>query len=198
MKPAPADSVDPAVVVRVVLVSLAVAISGCSPGEDAAAESSCRAATPPFGADPALGHSFPDVPLTDCEGNRGSLREVRCANDLTVVSIGAGWCQPCREETPDLQAAHEALKEEGIGVVQIVFQDGQAAPATTAYCKKWVETFALTLPVFVDPPGNTLAYFDAAATPLNLMLDRRGRVLWSALGTVPEDLIGVARALKPP
>jgi cytochrome c biogenesis protein CcmG/thiol:disulfide interchange protein DsbE len=185
------------VLARVVVFGAFAALPGCSPGEDASAAPSCQAAPQPLGTEPALGHAFPDVPLTDCEGNRGTLREVRCENDLTIVSIGAGWCAPCLEETPDLQAAHEELRDEGIGVVQIVFQDGQAAPATTAYCKKWVETFALTLPVFVDPPGNTLAHFDSAVTPLNLMLDRDGRVLWSKLGKVPDDLIGVARALNP-
>lgn len=182
---------------RIAALSVLAGLAACAPNGEEGASPSCRAAQEPLGTEPALGHSFPDVPLTDCEGNRGTLREVRCANDLTIVSIGAGWCKPCLEETPDLQAAYEALRQENIGVVQIVFQDGQAAPASTAYCKKWVETFALTFPVFVDPPANSVALFDSAATPLNVMLDQHGRVLWSELGKVPDDLIGVARSLKP-
>lgn len=196
MKPMTGGSVERDVLGRVAMIGL-LAATGCSEGGDTGAVASCPAAPEPLGADPALGHAFPDVPLTDCQGNRGTLREARCQHDLTIVSIGAGWCAPCLDETPDLQAAHDALRDEGIGVVQILFQDGKAAPATTAYCQKWVETFALTFPVFVDPPGTTLAHFDSAATPLNLMLDRRGRVLWSELGKVPDDLVGVARALKP-
>lgn len=183
--------------VRAGLLASISTLLACSPEGEAPTTPSCPAASEPLGIDPALGHAFPDVALTDCEGNRGTLREVRCRHDLTIVSIGAGWCAPCLAETPDLQAAHEALRDEGVGVVQIVYQDAQAAPATTDYCKKWVQTFGLTFPVFVDPPGNTLAHFDLAATPLNLMLDAQGRVLWSEHGKVPGDLVDLARALKP-
>ncbi len=186
---------------RSALAGILVAASGavgCSqPEVESSAGEACEPAAAPLGADAAQGHSFPDVDLSDCDGVRGTLAAVRCRNALTIVSIGAGWCAPCVQETPELQAAHQELAGEGIGVAQIVFQDAQAAPATTAYCKKWVDTFDLTFPVFVDPPGNTLEYFDSAVTPLNLMLDARGRVLWSEVGKVPEDLIGLARSLRP-
>jgi len=89
---------------------------------------------------------------------------------------------------------HRMLGAEGVAVVQVLFQDAQGQPATTLFCETWVQTFDLTLPVFVDPPGNSLVYFDQAVTPLNLIIDGRGRVLWSMVGSVPPDLETVLRS----
>jgi len=166
-------------------------------GSSAGGAAGCQAAQAPFGADPAAGQSFPDLQVTRCDGTRLHLDELRCQHQLTLISIGAGWCQPCIAETPDLEAAKKELEADEIGVIQILFEDAQGQPATTLFCENWVNTFGLTLPVLIDPPGNTLDYFDQAVTPLNLIVDRRGKVLWSITGVIPKDLVGTARGLLP-
>jgi len=50
--------------------------------------------------------------------------------------------------------------------------------------------------VFIDPAGNSLALFDAAQTPLNVLVDREGHVLWSKTGK-PDDLIAVLEPFLP-
>jgi thiol-disulfide isomerase/thioredoxin len=143
------------------------------------------------------GHSFPDLEYTACDGTKVTLDTLRCTAQVTLVSIGAGWCQPCIDETPQLEAAHAELADEGIQIIQVLFQDAQSNPATTLFCKSWVTNFSLTLPVFVDPASQSLTYFDSTAAPANIAVDRDGKVLWAVTGIVPQDLVGTLRALLP-
>jgi thiol-disulfide isomerase/thioredoxin len=161
----------------------------------AAGSAPCLPAAEPFGTDPAAGHSFPDVQLTACDGKKQSFDAIRCEARLTLLSIGAGWCAPCKEETPDLQVVHDTLSADGVQVVQVMFEDAGASPATTLFCQSWVDSYELTIPVFVDPAGNTLDWFDEAVVPLNLAVDRDGKVLWALSGTIPPDLLGTLQGL---
>jgi peroxiredoxin len=154
----------------------------------------CLPAEAPFGADPAKGESFPDLELTACDGTKVTLDALRCDAKVTLLSIGAGWCQPCIEETPELEAAYVELRDEDIGIVQVLVQDAMANPATTLFCTKWVEQFGLTMPVYVDPVGDTLATYENAALPLNVIVERSGKVVSTVVGAKLGDPVGTLRS----
>lgn len=90
----------------------------------------------------------PDVSLRDCDGASRTFAELAGAGGL-VVAVGAAWCGPCQDDAPALQAFAEAHPD--IGVAQVLVEDERAAPATTLTCAAWVEAFALTHPVLIDP-----------------------------------------------
>ena len=169
--------------------------SGAGGVSGAAGAAPCLLAAEPFGIDPAHSDSFPDVQLTSCDGTKQKLDALRCQNKLTLLSIGAGWCAPCKEETPDLQVVNDALAKDGFGVVQVLFEDADANPASTLFCKTWVDAYSLTIPVFIDPAGNALKPAGTAAIPVNVALDHDGKVLWAKNGTVPADLLGTMKGL---
>ncbi len=54
-----------------------------------------------------IGEPFPDIQLTDFEGERTSLASFR--GKLVVLNLWATWCEPCRREMPALQALSDAL-----------------------------------------------------------------------------------------
>jgi peroxiredoxin len=181
-------------------ICLALALVGCSrepaaetaPGPEPQDET-CSAAAEPFGADAAAGESVPDVKLYDCAGARIGLEELRCEQSLTWVSVGAGWCQPCTEEALDLEAAQAAYGDRGVRFVQVLFEDAASQPATTQFCGEWVESFGLTIDVLIDPALELVDLFDRTQTPLNLLIDRDGKVVWSQLGK-PDDIGAVVES----
>ena len=69
-------------------------------------------------------------------------------------------------------------------VVQVMFEDASGAPATTLFCETWRGTFSLTMPLFVDPVGRTIAWFDTQFAPYNLILNRDGEILVAETGTI--------------
>ena len=169
---------------RYVLAALAVSIVGCSDEETAASDPACRQAQAPYGIEPSQ-DSLPDIELLDCAGSKVNLRPLRCETTLTLVNVGAGWCAPCREETPELAAADVALPD--VSVIQTLFEDAAGNPATTLFCEGWREEFDLDFPVLIDPAATLTGYFDVAETPLNVVIDRNGAVVWSETGK-PSDI----------
>ncbi len=173
--------------------------AGGGPGQDGGlggGAAPCLAASPPYGVDPEAGHSLPDLEVTACDSTRVTLDTVRCEATITLFSVAAGWCQPCQQEAVLLEEAAAELEDEGIAIVQILFEDAAALPATSLFCRQWRDQFELTIPVFADPLGRTTELFDETSTPLNVAVDRDGRVLWSATGLV-EDVEGELRGLLP-
>lgn len=171
--------------------------AGCSDGgggSEVTLPPGCGAAEEPLGADPAKGQSFPDVELTACDGTTTSTAALRCQSKVTLFAVGAGWCGPCNEETPELEEAYQELLDEEIGVVQVMVQDVMAKPATTQFCQTWADQFDLTMPVYIDPTGATLGTTDSGLMPLNVIVGRDGKALHTVIGAKLGDVVAKLRA----
>ncbi len=141
----------------------------------------------PFGS--VVGEVFGDFILEDCDGIPVSFGEILGGAELVLLNVGAGWCQPCIAETAQLEAqVHERYCQDGLRIVQILFQDGKGLPATKFFCDQWRAEHGLTFPVLVDPLFTMESYFNLGQTPLNLLIDRDGVIRYRAVGGEPENL----------
>lgn len=141
----------------------------------------------PYGGD--VGNTFADFSLDDCDGNPVSFSNVLAGAELVLFNVGAGWCQPCIEESRVLDdEVFRPFCGRGLRVVQVLFQDEESGPATKLFCRQWRQEFGLSFPVLVDPLFVTESYFDAAQTPLNMLVDPSGVIRFRQTGTVPADL----------
>ncbi len=143
----------------------------------------------PYGVLP--GEVMEDFTLEDCEGNPVRFGDVLAGAELVLFNVGAGWCAPCVEET--LRLEDEVFRRycgQGLAVVQVLFEDADARPATGFFCKAWQAQYRLTFPVVKDPLFSVERFFEDAATqtPLNLLVDGEGRILWREVGTAAEGL----------
>jgi len=132
-----------------------------------------------------------DFVLQDCDGQEVAFRDLLSRADLVLFNVGAGWCQPCIVESRTLEAdVFQPLCKRGLAVVQVLFEDAEARPATRFFCKSWRDNFGLTFPVLADPLFITRDYFQdtAAQTPLNLLVDGDGRIVYREVGTSAEGL----------
>lgn len=144
----------------------------------------------PYGAH--VGDVFADFELEDCDGEAVAFHDVLAGAELVLFNVGAGWCAPCIEETRTLQADVFAPRcGGGLAVVQVLFEDANARPATQFFCREWRDAHGLGFPVLRDPLFTTERFFEDAQTqtPLNLLIDRTGRVVYREVGTAGEGLI---------
>lgn len=132
----------------------------------------------------------PEVVLRDCTGTQLSFAELTGPRGL-LVAIGAGWCDPCKEDAPLLQAFSEAHAD--IGVVQVLVQGPGGAPATSADCADWTEAFALTHPVLIDPVFVTEPLVGQDGFPMHLAYDAAGTTTYTDAGAF--DAAAVLAAL---
>ncbi len=156
-----------------------------APAQDAAPK--CPKAQEPYGTDPDFGESLPDILLLDCDGDTLTADAMRCDHELTLVSIGAGWCEPCQQEALVMQDLYDRYSTRGLNVVQLMYADAEGFLPGPEFCRTWRDSFSLSYPVYVDPQSNTLQFLELGVTPVNMLVDERGKVVWFAPGVLPGD-----------
>ena len=145
-----------------------------------------------------MASTFADFSLEDCDGKTVAFGAVLSGAQLVLLSVGAGWCQPCIEETAGLEALSGRFCARGLRIVQVLFQDEQSRPATKLFCGQWRARFGLTFPVLADALFTMQQHLQADQTPLTVLVDRRAVVRYRVTGVAPTDLAARIDALLPP
>ncbi len=133
----------------------------------------CPADFPEPGTSIELGEKMMNIELNNCAKEPSSARDLLCRNKLVLISFGAGWCEPCREEQPDLQKLYEKYNKCGLDVVAILGEQNEpGSPATSSFCNEWTDEYDLTFNVWTDPLNDYWTPFMGAkgVLPVNLLV----------------------------
>ncbi len=168
-----------------------------APNNDPNNAPACGPPGEPYGT--SEGSRFFPLTLNDCDGvpfdfygEEGGY----CEAKLTVVSIGAGWCGPCRLEAEQMQEVLvEAFQDRGVRVLVAITQDNNFGPADGNFCKGWVRQYGLTNKVVIDPLQETNIYFPAGALPSTLIFNNEGVIVHREYG-VSDNLVTVQSKLE--
>lgn len=116
-------------------------------------------------------------------------------DQVVVLNAWGQWCAPCRAEVDDLEQAHEALQEEGIGTVLGI----NVRDYNPEIARDFVADNAVTYPSIYDPPFKTAASLGgvpSSVIPTTIVLDAQHRPAAVFLREVTaEDILEVARRL---
>jgi thiol-disulfide isomerase/thioredoxin len=141
--------------------------------------------------------------LTTCDGERVELADYLCRRDDAygdfnrgiLVTIGAGWCGPCQEETLELPELYEEYHPQGIEIVQVMFQDWTGQAPTAQFCEDWSAGawgedvgIELEFPVVLDVSSDWSSLYvsdNMAAVPVNLLVDANANIRWQVQGQKP-------------
>jgi thiol-disulfide isomerase/thioredoxin len=129
-----------------------------------------------------VGDHAPTSPLPRLEGGgQGSLSDYR--GKWVLVNFWASWCDPCKEEAPDLQAFQERHGGASFTVLGIdsrdLSDDGRA----------FVERFSLTYPQLHDGDGDGAHEYGTTGFPENFLVDPRGKVRLVRIGPVTDEYL---------
>lgn len=124
----------------------------------------------PFGT--AEGDVVRNHVFTRADGAPLALQEVRADADaqLLLLVTAAEWCTACVEEQPELQQLHQRHGAGGLRIVVGVFEDTEFAPATATDAAEWQRDHGLSFPVVADPQFELRDYYDAALSPMNMVV----------------------------
>lgn len=102
-----------------------------------------------------------------------------------VVNFWASWCEPCKQEAPELDklAAEYADELEIYGVNVSKYDNEKKA-------RQFVKDFELRYPILLDPKGEVFeALYKGQVFPTNVLIDRNGVIQEIILGSPdPKDL----------
>lgn len=149
-----------------------------------AGDSACAPPTSGFGT--SQGRNFLPFTLQTCEGTDYSFygeTEGYCDASYTVVSIAAGWCNPCRMEAGYMEEnLVQRYASYGVRVVVALIQNNDYEAPDTAFCQGWKDQYGLTNTIMIDPTQETQVYFPAGSLPATLIVDSNGVIVHREYG----------------
>ena len=105
------------------------------------------------------------------------------------------WCEPCKEEMPDIQKLYEAYgKNEGdVIILGVANPKTDASPHNQDISEDSVKSFlsggGYSYPVVMDRTGETYAAYGISAYPTTFMIDAQGNVFGYGVGMLTYDIM---------
>lgn len=130
----------------------------------------------PTGPHPVAGSVAPDLTATTVDGRTLRLSDLR--GRPVWLTFGASWCQPCRAENPDIQAAYENTGAAGLAVVAVFIAEDPSV------VEEYGARVGLTYSQIADPDRRLTYAFGIVGIPTHVFIDRMGIVRQVRLGTL--------------
>ena len=133
----------------------------------------------PSGPAPIVGQAAPGFTATQSDGTSLSLADLK--GKAVWLTFGASWCQPCRSEAADIEAAAEAFKDKGVVVVQVFMQEDQAA------VQDYAGRVGLTYLKVPDPNTTISTEYRILGIPTHFFIGADGVLRQIKVGTLTSD-----------
>ena len=117
-------------------------------------------------------------------GKTQSLKQYE--NKVIVLNFWASWCEPCREEMPELSALHDELKDRNVVVLGMAIED-------VAAVNDFLKETKVSYPLFAaDIQGMEIASQlgnNKGVLPYTVIINAKGGVIKSFFGRVTKPLL---------
>jgi peroxiredoxin len=127
----------------------------------------------------------PDFALTGIDGQTVRLSDYR--GKVVLLNFWYTGCEPCREETPALEAAYKKLAPQGLEIIGMNVRANERRGADgDADIRKFVEAHGVSYPIALDSDSQSGRDYQVYVLPTSLMIDREGKIrylLFSATTT---------------
>jgi len=133
----------------------------------------------------SVGHTAPDFTLTDIDGKTVKLSDYK--GKYVMLDFWASWCQPCRQENPNVVKQYAKFKDKGLNILGITLDEDR---------KPWQQAIAhdnLTwrhAGEFKRFDGPVVKQYKVEAIPSNFIIDPQGVIVAKNItGTDLEDFL---------
>lgn len=133
-----------------------------------------------FTASPAarLGGPAPPFELPDVREPSRSLSLAGLRGRPAVLNFWASWCEPCREEAPELARVSEG--HPGVAFLGVNILDGRQDAIG------YLDRYGLRYPSVRDATGRVAKEYAVTGVPETVFVDARGRVAGKFIGAFAE------------
>lgn len=115
----------------------------------------------------------PTIQLRGADGKDFDIASMR--GQVVLVSFGATWCQPCKEELKALEQLKKEYKDKPVKFVWISIESEEEV--SDGGLRSYAKQLKLSFPVLRDPDKRTFARFSQRMRlPTILFFDREGKL----------------------
>ncbi len=136
---------------------------------------------------PLVGGPAPPFTLNDLEGHPVNLMDYQ--GKVVLLTFWATWCEPCKKEMPEIEAAYEQHKDQGFVVLAINFGENPDPARSFAHHGR------LTFPILLDPSVKVASRYGVVSLPVSFFIDSNGLIRERVFGgTLTKE--GIAEILQ--
>jgi thiol-disulfide isomerase/thioredoxin len=129
---------------------------------------------------PAVGQPAPDFAYTLADGTTTTLSALR--GRRVLINFWATWCEPCREEMPDLQRIADRYADDLVVLgINKLEQPDLFAP--------FAEELGVRFLLIANPAGDISDRYGAKNIPLTFVIDGDGTIVARQLGIMSYEAI---------
>jgi cytochrome c biogenesis protein CcmG/thiol:disulfide interchange protein DsbE len=137
------------------------------------------------GGNGETGQSADPLPTKVLQGPQVTLADLR--GKPALINFWASWCDPCREEAPEVARLSRSLHGQA-AVVGIDYTDREDS------ARSFLRQYGWSFPVLSDPDGIYGARYGFSALPTTLVLNPEGRI--AAILRGPQSVADFRRELR--
>jgi peroxiredoxin len=141
---------------------------------------------PTAGDPPRVGKQAPGFTARTVDGKTVNLSAFK--GQPVWLTFGASWCQPCRAENPDIQAAYAKNQSKGLVVLQVFISED----ASTV--RDYGNRVGLTYDKIADPATKIASAYRVLGIPSHFFIDRTGTLRTLRVGTLNPEAIDTTLA----
>lgn len=153
----------------------------------------------PASVDPSLAASPTDIQQIDLEGLKTlldlrSVKDPRHARPL-LVNFWATWCDPCREEFPDLVKIDEDYRGKNLNFITVSLDDVSEIKTEVPKFLKEMKALMPTVLLNVNDPEPAIKAVDAGwdgQLPATFLYDKDRKVVFRHFGKIKPDELRAA------
>lgn len=113
-----------------------------------------------------------------------SLESIIKNNEVTIVNLFASWCNPCRNETPDLNDFYKKELPENTMIVGLNVQDNKKAR------DQFLEEFDVQYPIFdMKDDNDFMTDLQLMIIPTTLFVDSDGKIVKTYVGEISKKTL---------
>ena len=119
--------------------------------------------------------------VTLFDGTKLNLKDLK--GKAVFLNFWASWCQPCRAEAKDLEAAWRKVKDQNIVYIGVALQD------TDENARAFLQEFDVSYPNGRDEGGKIAVDYGVWGIPESFFIDPHGRITYKHTGGIGAALV---------